>query len=211
LNESAENSQYSSTVLRLIADSRSVRQRAHRKLARTISKESFKDLEEQFHSAVKAVLGQPGLFRPINVQAAGHQVISARLQDLLDLACDIYDPFNGDALHEIRIAAKRLRYALEVFAPVFGNEAQVLADEVARMQTFLGDLHNYDLWISGLRRRLRTPETNHLLDSSDREGAAWILSEFVKERTNCYRSALDLWTAWERTGFEKRFETLIDQ
>jgi CHAD domain-containing protein len=211
LNETPENGRYSDTIAKLIDHSHSARKRAHRKVARTLSEASLKDLEERFSSAITAALEQPGLFRPANVQAAGREVISARLKDLADLARDIYDPFDEEGLHEIRIAAKRLRYALEAFAPVFDEEAQKLADEVARMQTFLGDLHDYDMWIGGLRERLRDPAANHILDSSDRKAVAWILSEFVKKRTDSYRSALELWTAWETGSFSDKLGNLISQ
>lgn len=210
LNAAAENDQYSKTIEKLLADSLLRRQRAHQKLAATLSRKFLSDLQEHFTRALDATLRQPELFHPENVRAAGREVTSARMKDLADLAGSIYDPFDDKGLHEIRIAAKRLRYALEVFAPAFGAESQTLADEVARMQTFLGDLHDYDTWIGGLRERLRDPAANHILDSSDRIAVAWILSEFVKKRTESYRSALDLWTTWETDLFGERITKLIE-
>jgi CHAD domain-containing protein len=47
-----------------------------------------------------------------------------------------------DALHEVRIHAKRCRYAAEAVAPVAGKPAQRLADAVAGVQTVLGDFHD---------------------------------------------------------------------
>jgi CHAD domain-containing protein len=47
-----------------------------------------------------------------------------------------------DSLHEVRIHAKRCRYAAEAVAPVAGKPAQRLADAVAGVQTVLGDFHD---------------------------------------------------------------------
>jgi CHAD domain-containing protein len=46
------------------------------------------------------------------------------------------------ALHRIRIAAKQLRYAAEMAAPVMGKPARRTARAAARLQTVLGDHHD---------------------------------------------------------------------
>ena len=45
-------------------------------------------------------------------------------------------------LHEVRKAAKRLRYAAEVVVPVFGRKAGRLATAAEELQEVLGDLHD---------------------------------------------------------------------
>jgi CHAD domain-containing protein len=47
-----------------------------------------------------------------------------------------------DGLHEVRIRAKRTRYAAEAAAPVIGKPAKALASAVADVQTVLGDHHD---------------------------------------------------------------------
>jgi CHAD domain-containing protein len=47
-----------------------------------------------------------------------------------------------EALHEVRIHAKRCRYASEAVAPVVGKAAQRFATAVAEVQTVLGDFHD---------------------------------------------------------------------
>ena len=46
------------------------------------------------------------------------------------------------ALHEVRKAAKRLRYAAEPMVPVYGKDAGRFATRVKRIQTTLGDHHD---------------------------------------------------------------------
>jgi len=51
------------------------------------------------------------------------------------------EPADAD-LHQVRILAKRCRYALEASAPVFGARSTELAKSVARLQDVLGDLND---------------------------------------------------------------------
>ncbi|MFM9023252.1 MAG: CHAD domain-containing protein, partial [Solirubrobacterales bacterium] len=44
------------------------------------------------------------------------KIVSARLDELWSFAPGVLDPANVEELHEMRIAAKRLRYVLEVTA-----------------------------------------------------------------------------------------------
>ncbi len=48
-----------------------------------------------------------------------------------------------EALHEVRKAAKRLRYAAETLTPSYGTEAARLARCAKRMQTDLGDIQDH--------------------------------------------------------------------
>ena len=47
----------------------------------------------------------------------------------------------------MRIAAKHLRYTLEIFAPVYRLGLKKYIAKVARLQKLLGDLHDTDVWI----------------------------------------------------------------
>lgn len=49
---------------------------------------------------------------------------------------------SDEALHEVRIRAKRCRYAAEAVAPVVGKPASTFASAVADLQGVLGDLHD---------------------------------------------------------------------
>ncbi len=58
-------------------------------------------------------------------------------------AVDALGPEPADeALHEVRIHAKRCRYASEAVTSVVGRPAQRLAEAVAGVQTVLGDFHD---------------------------------------------------------------------
>ncbi len=53
----------------------------------------------------------------------------------------------GEALHDLRIAAKRLRYTLELFRSVFGKAGERQIERVKAMQEELGAIHDHDVRI----------------------------------------------------------------
>ena len=55
------------------------------------------------------------------------------------------DPAEVVALHDMRIAAKRLRYILEVTGPCFGPYAGSAVKLVKDLQDLLGEIHDCDV------------------------------------------------------------------
>lgn len=54
-------------------------------------------------------------------------------------------------LHRFRIATKKFRYTLDLFAPLYGEPVGILVGELKHIQTLLGDLNDYET----IRRMLR--------------------------------------------------------
>ncbi|HKR22543.1 MAG TPA: CHAD domain-containing protein [Pyrinomonadaceae bacterium] len=122
-------------------------------------------------------------------------VIVERLKDLEDLSDSLYKPFEVESLHEMRIAAKRLRYALELFQQCWGRAIAGYSKKVAAMQKALGDLHDCDVWIDSIGERINDAR-KHKHDEH-LTGLIWLLSHFVKLRTKHLRKAYELWREWE--------------
>ena len=77
------------------------------------------------------------------------RILAVRSQEVLDLADKAQDPANVKALHNLRIAAKRLRYLLELTGP----EAPV--KQLKRFQDVLGEIHDCDVQLPPLRALAR--------------------------------------------------------
>jgi CHAD domain-containing protein len=90
------------------------------------------------------------------------RIVRTRLEELRLLAPAALEPSASAAQHALRIAAKRLRYVLEITGPCFGPEAKAVRDAAKRLQGVLGDIHDCDVmlpraWgIESLRTLLRT-------------------------------------------------------
>jgi CHAD domain-containing protein len=75
------------------------------------------------------------------------RIVRVRLDELRGFAADALEPDASSTQHDMRIAAKRLRYVLELFAPCLGEEAEAARRAAKRLQTALGDLHDCDLML----------------------------------------------------------------
>ena len=76
--------------------------------------------------------------------------IAERLDEFLALGEFVHDPTAVTKHHKLRIAAKRLRYTMEVFSPIYPSG---LNDNIALMKRFqdlLGEMHDYYVWAQDL-------------------------------------------------------------
>jgi CHAD domain-containing protein len=85
------------------------------------------------------------------------------------------DPSNPDALHRMRLAFKRFRYAAEVLLPLFPGATEETARRLHSFQTLLGTIHDFDVILAeaGAFRR----NVLRLAGESDLEGAFRVLRE----------------------------------
>lgn len=143
---------------------------------------------------------------------AGRRILQARWNKLQkQIRSSIYRPLDSEPLHEARIEAKRMRYALELFNFCWNDALAPLAKQISEMQSALGEVHDLDDWIIKFGNRLTpkkfgknldTTHPNALDDMTDTErAAAWLLDICIERRTKFYREALDIWLAWQNENF----------
>jgi len=87
---------------------------------------------------------EPGA--PLRPNAA--RIVQTRLDELRDFAEAALAAEAATAQHDMRIAAKRLRYVLEIVEPCFGEETRAARKAAKALQTVLGELHDCDLMLS---------------------------------------------------------------
>jgi CHAD domain-containing protein len=117
---------------------------------------------------------------PLRPNAA--RIVSTRLAELRGFADQALAPDAAAAQHDMRIAAKRLRYVLEIVGPCIGEEAKAAHDAAKRLQSVLGDLHDCDLMLA------RT------------EGIASLHALLRKRRQRLFHDSIDLWQAETAKG-----------
>jgi hypothetical protein len=86
-------------------------------------------------------------------------IAKVRLEDLYSWENFVDNPYNIVELHNMRIAAKRLRYTFEVFEDVFPVACKPIHEELVRIQDELGDFHDTDVMIALLRLCLGSYDT----------------------------------------------------
>jgi CHAD domain-containing protein len=82
------------------------------------------------------------------------RIVETRAAEVRSFSPAILDPRNVEALHDMRIAAKRLRYVLELNAPVFGEPAEQGAKRAKKLQDLLGEIHDCDVTIPRVERHI---------------------------------------------------------
>jgi hypothetical protein len=82
------------------------------------------------------------------------RIVLVRLDELFSFGPAAVDEEDPTALHDMRIAAKRLRYVLEVTEPCFGEEARMAARQAKDIQSLLGDIHDCDEMLPRVERHI---------------------------------------------------------
>lgn len=89
------------------------------------------------------------------------RIVAVRLDELRELATPALHPGRATAQHDLRIAAKRLRYVLEATGFCFGDPADSARRAAKELQQVLGDLHDCDVMLPRVAEhieRLRTAD-----------------------------------------------------
>jgi CHAD domain-containing protein len=239
-------SEVSAGIEQFVNERRLKRDLARSELSKIIADSALGKLEDEFNSAIrhglkgsrqrKAEDDDRKAAERVSCRQAGRDVIAARLRELLDLSRSLYQPHKTKPLHEMRIVAKRLRYAIELFVPCWIEPLASFAKEIAKLQTSLGELHDCDVWIAEIGAMLRQTEhsggvgagsapvdektgdtsstgdtiVDNVPEAQRRSAAIWLLDYFVAERAHHFRDALARWYEWEVTGFHARLAAIIN-
>lgn len=89
------------------------------------------------------------LFTPSLYQRAS-TAINRALADFLSYEDFIHSPEHIDKLHAMRLAGKKLRYTLEIFAPIYKQALIPHLQVMKEIQDQLGSIHDDDVWVSWL-------------------------------------------------------------
>jgi hypothetical protein len=159
------------------------------------------------------------------------RLVQIRLEELCDFVPAVLDPARMRELHDMRIAAKRLRYVLEVTAdPCFGPYAHTAAKRAKELQDLLGEIHDCDVQLPRVERlvaELRDSDADELRrragDARDLDpalaarlphGDTWrgliALETYLRARRDLlYDRFTAFWRDLERDGFRARLEYAI--
>lgn len=108
---------------------------------------------------------------------AAARIISVRSEELAEHAQGVLDTGDIERVHDMRVATRRLRAALEIFEPCFPPDAyvQTLA-EVKRLADALGERRDRDVSIATLRA------FNDQMPTPDRRGLGSLIEQLGKEQ-----------------------------
>jgi CHAD domain-containing protein len=193
----------------IVKDCKNQRKAANDRLRKHLVKEDLADLTKQFDRAFDQSLRQSKIFAARDVNEAAGVVIEKCLDAFLGQIDAIYDPFAVRRIHRLRVAGKRLRYSIELFGDLWDGELRPFTDEIKKMQSYLGDLHDRDFWIAGSSKRISAERPRSKREEMIYQARIWLLSEFTRQRMSSYRKALETWGDWRGTDFPGRLRKVI--
>jgi CHAD domain-containing protein len=98
----------------------------------------------------------------LDVQAPTSQnagiIARVRLEEVYEWSRYVDSPYAVREMHNLRIATKRLRYTLEIFADFLPDDCKAVVKELEQIQNELGELHDSDVMIALLRLCLGNQE-----------------------------------------------------
>lgn len=166
-----------------------------------------------------------GLDPDMPLDRALRRIAETRLGELHSFAHAVHDPDAVEELHDMRIAAKRLRYVLEMSEPVLGEPAKAGARRAKKLQDLLGEIHDCDEHLPLVLahvERLRAEDTHAVRETaarnaSDLDPAAAreapnrrryagleALAAYLRARREVlYRRFVREWARLEKAGFRE--------
>lgn len=133
--------------------------------------------------------------------------VVGRLEELLACEGCLERPDDAPAHHVMRIAAKRLRYTLEIVRPIYAGRLDFALALTKRVQTLLGDVHDCDVWqdqldefaAEELDRLCSLYGHGRLFAKLDR-GLQYLREDRRRRREAAFAELLELWRETKSQG-----------
>lgn len=142
----------------------------------------------------------------------GRTVIKEHLSEVEEKSAGFFLTHNQKPLHRMRKAVRELRYALESFGPYRDGPQDFFDDELDKLQTALGKLHDTDVWIREIAARLRKLDarsSDEAAHAQERDAAMWLLAHYTKSRAKHFCDALMIWNEWEARSLSERLSAYV--
>ena len=114
----------------------------------------------------------PGFAEAASFREAAARVVEVRTEEVFEHADHVFDTTDIERVHDMRVATRRLRAALEIFAACFPKrEHRRVLKEVKRLADALGERRDPDVAIAGFEK------VRAALPAADRTGVAGLIEE----------------------------------
>jgi CHAD domain-containing protein len=139
--------------------------------------------------------------------------ISNKIQRLMAFETSLINKNDHENQHRMRIAAKKLRYSLEISRPVFDKDIELYIDKIKTIQTMLGGRHDSHVWIEYLKE-FRREEKEFTREFYGKEkpfekvciGIDYLKRKNQRNHTRMYKEVTEYWKNLKDTAV---FESLI--
>lgn len=194
-------------IRRLILRLSQRRAKLQTKVNRTLERLTKSGIVDEMLSAFETIASSTAETPPISAlfYRRSYEAISRCLEAFLCYETHLFDPLRVEELHAMRIAAKHLRYTMEIFAPSYPDELKTPLQIIRKTQEALGLIHDCDVWemfltefIEDERQRVvafygKSAPFNLLLP-----GLEYFRTARLEERKLTYENFLQDWKSWKK-------------
>jgi CHAD domain-containing protein len=203
--------EYPAALQQSIEKRKELREGHRKKLEAVLDKNELAKLQTDFTAALEEAVAtaerKNKRATTLTFAAVSGSIIRDRLKEFEKRTAGLFTPLDMEALHDLRIATKRLRYAIELAVPCFDRSIAAHAKRAARIQTTLGDLHDCDTWIVTIgkeiaraRKQKAEPQLAALI---------WLLNHFTMSRTKHLQRAFIRWREWEAHDVNEQLRAAV--
>ncbi len=197
LNElSIEQKKNRPGIRRMLLRSQQQREIIQSKVIKSISEIKKKQILTNIHLQMQKhlfilKLQNPSIHSPAVYQRAYEQ-ICRHVGELLDQCSAMNDPVNVNGHHSIRIAAKKLRYVMEICNEALKDRLKSEIKAIKKIQTLLGEIHDCDVWNSEIERFIEDERQHTIHFYGNARPFSRILAglSFLKAERKSYRLEL---------------------
>ncbi len=187
---------------RLVKEQRRERERMKERLDKKVKAGALPAVIEV---AFAKVARTPGWRRrgPRTAARLARALLMTRLQEVFKIRSAILGENDVEGLHNLRIAVKKLRYALEILGFAIGESAAENLSFFKKLQTVLGDLHDRDVFLEVVKERYETLE-KQTFATLLLSGYESVFIHLVKERRQFYEKYLKIFGEAKFAEWRKR-------
>jgi putative phosphoesterase len=192
----------------LLIDHRKCRESIQSSIVRELNKlKSFHVTRDVRNSCEEMINQQSKIpFDPNQVLEKAQWHISFGLDDFLSLEKFVYNENKIKKHHEMRINAKKLRYTMELFAPLYKNNLKKEIKTIKSYQDILGEKHDLEVWMDYIPKFIETMKektrTKQKTLPTEAEKALLNFLAYIKEqRKQRYDQFVHLWEENKKANF----------
>jgi CHAD domain-containing protein len=144
-----------------------------------------------------------GLTAADSFRSAAGKVVATRTDELFEHAVGVLDTADIERVHDMRVATRRLRAVLEIFAPCFPcKEHRAVLADVKRLADALGERRDPDVHIDSLAAIARA------LPAPDRPGIGTLVARLREEQAGANERLAGALEEAERSDLRGRLRAL---
>src|SRR4051812_40114885 len=146
----------------------------------------------------------PGLHCGDSFAVAAAKVVAVRADELAEHSENVLDTSDIERVHDMRVATRRLRAVLEIFAPCFPKRAhREVLDDVKTLADALGDRRDPDVHIAALEEFAESARP------SSRHGVRLLAGRFRDEQAAANAGLAQALERAEEARLQERLKELV--